>query len=157
MLPSDGASLHQVVIRESAAEALRACLQLILQRDSSNRPQWYAKTYEEVQRGAAQSPTFVAAPSQRRCSRAVVTRDLLHLAGFKLATTESIHGSLLCVRELLSFTGTVRAAPSPASRVPGGYGWWLVADDADGCAFCRAPHRRRTSLCKVGTTRRATR
>ena len=39
------------MIRESAAEAVRACLQLIYQRDSPQRPQWYAKTFEEVQKG----------------------------------------------------------------------------------------------------------
>ena len=125
MQPPDDASLHQVVIRESAAEALRACLQLILQRDSSNRPQWYAKTYEEVQRGAAQAQEFVAAPSQAlltRCGYSAfnAATHLMHLVGFKMATTESIHGSLLCVRELLSFTGTVRASTSV--RLPGGYG-----------------------------------
>jgi hypothetical protein len=40
-----------VVIREGAADALRACLELISQRESQQRPQWYQNIYDEAQKG----------------------------------------------------------------------------------------------------------
>ena len=52
-----------MVIRESAAEAVRACLQLVYQRDSPQRAQWYGKTYEEVQKGQ---------PRARACARSTL-------------------------------------------------------------------------------------
>ena len=38
----------KVVIREGAADALRACLELISQRESQQRPQWYQNIYDEA-------------------------------------------------------------------------------------------------------------
>lgn len=65
----------KVGIREGAAEAVRACLQIIYQRETTVRTQWYQKLYDEAQKG------------------------------YKIGTAESIHGSLLTTRELLQNTG----------------------------------------------------
>ena len=62
----------KVNIREGAAEALRACLDILAQRESSQKP--WLQVFEEAQRG------------------------------LKMNTTETIHGSLLTIRELLYFT-----------------------------------------------------
>jgi len=61
----------KVLIRESAAEAISACFEIISPRESSMRQQWFSKVYEEI------------------------------LKGFALNTNESIHGSLLTMKELL--------------------------------------------------------
>ncbi|MFZ4703916.1 MAG: hypothetical protein ACOYMG_28055, partial [Candidatus Methylumidiphilus sp.] len=58
-----------------AVDALRACLTLILERQSSMRVQWYYKIYDEAIKGLRQS------------------------------SPENIHGSLLTIGELLRSTG----------------------------------------------------
>jgi FKBP12-rapamycin complex-associated protein len=58
-------------IRESAADALGGCLEIIYHRESPYQKQWYRKIYDEAQKG------------------------------FKSATNESIHGSLLILSQLL--------------------------------------------------------
>ena len=81
----------KVVIREGAADALRACLELISQRESQQRAPWYQNIYDEYQKGLKQN------------------------------TPESIHGSLLAIKELLTHTGTVRWGhfpPPPHKRTP---------------------------------------
>ncbi|KAI5794446.1 armadillo-type protein [Peziza echinospora] len=65
----------KVVIRESAADALSACLEIIALRDSSLRTQWYTKILDEAQ------------------------------IGLRLGTTDAIHGSLMTYRELLLKAG----------------------------------------------------
>eukprot|EP00026_Physarum_polycephalum_P000091 Phypoly_transcript_00091.p1 GENE.Phypoly_transcript_00091~~Phypoly_transcript_00091.p1 ORF type:complete len:2307 (+),score=451.47 Phypoly_transcript_00091:133-7053(+) len=62
-------------IRECAAEALRACLELIAERESRMRLQWYQKIYEEAFRG------------------------------FKSSSPDALHGSLITLGELLRNTG----------------------------------------------------
>lgn len=61
----------KVLIRETAAEAVSACFEIIAARDSGLRQQWFSRMYEEA------------------------------LQGFKLNTVEAIHGSLLTIKELL--------------------------------------------------------
>ena len=61
----------KVIIRVDTAEALNACLDLMRDRDNSARQACYTKILEEAQ------------------------------AGFRIGTTETIHGSLLALRELL--------------------------------------------------------
>ncbi|PSN67313.1 ARM repeat-containing protein [Corynespora cassiicola Philippines] len=61
----------KVLIRESAAEAISACFEIISPRDSSMRQLWFGKVYEEI------------------------------LKGFMVNTNEAIHGSLLTMKELL--------------------------------------------------------
>ncbi|KAI9804847.1 MAG: hypothetical protein M1825_001216 [Sarcosagium campestre] len=61
----------KVLIRESAAEAASACFEIIAARDAQLRQQWFSRIYDEA------------------------------LQGLKLGTGESIHGSLLTIRELL--------------------------------------------------------
>lgn len=68
---------QKVTIREASAEALNACLILILQRDSSLRTHWYKKLLDESYKG------------------------------FKIGTVESIHGSLLTFGEMFRNTGQV--------------------------------------------------
>lgn len=65
----------KVLIRDAAAEALCACLEILYQRDSQLRVQWYKKILEEAQHG------------------------------LKIGTIDSIHGSLLTYRELLLRAG----------------------------------------------------
>ncbi|KAF8468992.1 armadillo-type protein [Kalaharituber pfeilii] len=65
----------KVVIRESAADALSACLEIISLRESALRQQWYNKILEETQQG------------------------------FRVGTTDAIHGSLMTYRELLLKAG----------------------------------------------------
>lgn len=62
---------QQVMIRESAAETVSACFEIIAARDSQMRQQWFSRVYEEA------------------------------LRGFQLNTVNAIHGSLLTIRELL--------------------------------------------------------
>jgi FKBP12-rapamycin complex-associated protein len=62
-------------VRSGAVDALRACLTLILERQSSMRVQWYYKIYDEAIKGLRQS------------------------------SPENIHGSLLTIGELLRSTG----------------------------------------------------
>ncbi|KAI8813143.1 armadillo-type protein [Cladochytrium replicatum] len=62
----------KVVIRDGAAEALNACLDLINQRESNQRNQWYRKIDEEAQKG------------------------------FKSANVDVVHGSLLALKELMT-------------------------------------------------------
>ncbi|EAL66546.1 protein kinase, Atypical group [Dictyostelium discoideum AX4] len=66
----------KVAIREGAVEALRACLELISERESRLRLQWYQKIYDEAQKSFKQN-----------------------------GSPESIHGSLITVSELLRNTG----------------------------------------------------
>lgn len=77
ILDSIGVALRdpKVLIRESAADALSACLEIISLRDSDLRQQWYSKILEEAEQG------------------------------FKHGTTDAIHGSLMTFRELLLKAG----------------------------------------------------
>lgn len=59
------------MIRDAAADTLSAVLILIADRDTPQKSSWYTKMLTEVQ------------------------------IGLGLATTESIHGSLLIIRELV--------------------------------------------------------
>ncbi|KAK3060939.1 hypothetical protein LTS18_007365, partial [Coniosporium uncinatum] len=61
----------KVLIRESAAEAVSACFEIIGGRDTSAKRVWFGNVYKEVQ------------------------------AGFQTNTVEAIHGSLLTLKELL--------------------------------------------------------
>ncbi|TID24911.1 60S ribosomal protein [Venturia nashicola] len=62
---------QKVMIRESAAEAVSACFEIMAARDSEMRQKWFTRVYEEVQRG------------------------------FQQNTVDAIHGSLLTIKELL--------------------------------------------------------
>ncbi|KAF2071336.1 hypothetical protein CYY_007349 [Polysphondylium violaceum] len=66
----------KLAIREGAVEALRACLELISERESRLRLQWYQKIYDEAQKAFKQN-----------------------------GTPEAIHGSLITLGELLRNTG----------------------------------------------------
>ena len=61
----------KVLIRESAAEAVGACFDIIAARDAPMRLEWFSRVYEEA------------------------------LRGFQMASLEAIHGSLLTLQELL--------------------------------------------------------
>ncbi|KAI9850778.1 MAG: phosphatidylinositol kinase- protein kinase tor1 [Thelocarpon superellum] len=61
----------KVLIRESAAEAVSACFEIIAARDAQLRQQWFARIYDEA------------------------------LQGLKMNTVETIHASLLTLKELL--------------------------------------------------------
>jgi FKBP12-rapamycin complex-associated protein len=61
----------KVLIRESAAEAISACFEIISPRDSQMRQLWFGRVYDEI------------------------------LKGFTINTNEAIHGSLLTMKELL--------------------------------------------------------
>lgn len=63
------------IVREAAAEALRACLALLILRETGQRTHWYARILDEAENG------------------------------IKMSQTEAIHGSLLTYRELLLGTG----------------------------------------------------
>ncbi|KAF9162608.1 phosphatidylinositol kinase- protein kinase tor1 [Actinomortierella ambigua] len=63
------------LVREAAADALSAVLIIIANRESQQKTGWYARIHEEAQRG------------------------------LRIASTESIHGSLLVFRELLLHAG----------------------------------------------------
>ncbi|KAK9433284.1 armadillo-type protein, partial [Lipomyces doorenjongii] len=65
----------KVTVRNDAADALRACLKIIYQRDNQLRQQWYSKIYEEAQKG------------------------------FRIGSADAIHGSLLVYRELFEQAG----------------------------------------------------
>ena len=65
----------KVTIRESAAECLSSCLEIISQRETALRIQWYNKILEEAQ------------------------------YGLKVSNVDWIHGSLLAYRELLLRSG----------------------------------------------------
>ncbi|KAJ3215347.1 phosphatidylinositol kinase- protein kinase tor1 [Dinochytrium kinnereticum] len=67
----------KVGIREAGAEALSACLLLIQSRESQDKKNWYKKLFDEAERGLMRS-----------------------------TSAESIHGSLLAIRELLSNSGS---------------------------------------------------
>ena len=62
-------------IRESAAEALQACLALVRQRETNRKVGWYSRALDEVQRGLVKG------------------------------TSDAMHGSLLIMNELLRNTG----------------------------------------------------
>ncbi|GAM16986.1 hypothetical protein SAMD00019534_001610 [Acytostelium subglobosum LB1] len=66
----------KLAIREGAVEALRACLELISERESRLRQQWYQKIYDESQKAFKQN-----------------------------GSPEAIHGSLITLGELLRNTG----------------------------------------------------
>lgn len=61
----------KVMIRESAAEAVSACFEIMSNRDAEMRSKWFGRVYDEV------------------------------LKGFTIGTVESIHGSLLTIKALL--------------------------------------------------------
>ncbi|MCJ1306656.1 phosphatidylinositol kinase- protein kinase tor1 [Agyrium rufum] len=61
----------QVLIRETAAEAIGACFEILSARDALLRSQWFAKMYDEA------------------------------TSGLKSSNIDHLHGSLLCIRELL--------------------------------------------------------
>jgi len=65
----------RILIRQTAAEAISACFQIIRERDQSMRQQWQTKIYDEAVQGIRQT------------------------------TVESVHGSLLVIRELLQQGG----------------------------------------------------
>jgi serine/threonine-protein kinase mTOR len=65
----------KLLIRETAAEAIRACFQIIRERDQTMRLMWQSKIYEEA------------------------------VQGVRMGTIESIHGSLLVIKELLQQGG----------------------------------------------------
>ncbi|KAI9143717.1 armadillo-type protein [Paraphysoderma sedebokerense] len=65
----------KIIIREAAVDALSVCLELLLQRESSVRVQWYNKIYEEAGKG------------------------------LRVGTSDWVHGSLLVLKELLVHTG----------------------------------------------------
>eukprot|EP00898_Chlorokybus_atmophyticus_P008681 jgi/Chlat1/8814/Chrsp90S08148 len=67
---------EKLLVREAAVSALRACLCIIEKRETRHRVQWYYRMFEQTQDG--------------------LTRNL---------STESIHGSLLTIGELLRYTG----------------------------------------------------
>ena len=66
---------QKVLIRETAAEALGCCFDIILARDASLRQQWFARVYEDA------------------------------LQGFKSPSQDIVHGSLLTMKELLARSG----------------------------------------------------
>jgi len=66
---------QKILIRETAAEAISACFQIIRERDQTMRQTWQAKIYEEAVQGVRQG------------------------------TVEYIHGSLLVISELLQQGG----------------------------------------------------
>lgn len=68
----------QVAIREAAADALAGCLLIAAQRDPQSRNEVISMVFEQAQRG------------------------------FKLGTSEAIHGSLLGYKELFLEGQTVR-------------------------------------------------
>lgn len=65
----------KLLIRETAAEAISACFLIIRERDQSMRITWQSKIYDEA------------------------------VQGVRMGTIESIHGSLLAIRELLQQGG----------------------------------------------------
>lgn len=65
----------KVLIREGAANALNAALSLVEVRENRQRKQWYHKVMEEIAKG------------------------------FKMGTADTIHGSLLALRELIGYKG----------------------------------------------------
>ncbi|TVY35909.1 Serine/threonine-protein kinase [Lachnellula subtilissima] len=66
---------QRLLIRQTAAEAISACFQIIRERDQNMRQQWQSKIYEEAVQGVRQ------------------------------ASVEYIHGSLLVIKELLQQGG----------------------------------------------------
>ena len=65
----------KVLIRETAAEAVGACFEIISARDAQVRQLWFSRMYEEA------------------------------LQGFKASSVEYLHGSLLTIQELLQKGG----------------------------------------------------
>jgi len=72
-------------VREGAAEAMGACLQIIAQREKQMGGQAYEAIYEEAERG------------------------------LKMNTVEAIHGSLMAVQELLQHSKTVSGSDGQAA------------------------------------------
>jgi FKBP12-rapamycin complex-associated protein len=68
------------IIRENAADCLSQCLEIVQQRETPLRRTWYARIWEEVNRG------------------------------LRNGSADAIHGSLLVMRELLLHAGMVRKA-----------------------------------------------
>lgn len=66
------------VIREYAADCLSQCLEIVQQRETPMRKTWYARIWEEVNRG------------------------------LRMNSPEATHGSLLAMRELLLHAGMVK-------------------------------------------------
>lgn len=71
----------KVLIRETAAEAIGACFEITLTRDTSLRDHWHSNMYEEA------------------------------LQGFKSNNVDLIHGSLLLIKELLQKGGMFMRDP----------------------------------------------
>jgi serine/threonine-protein kinase mTOR len=65
----------RLLIRETAAEAISGCFQIIRERDQNMRVTWQSKIYDEA------------------------------VQGIRMGTVESIHGSLLVIKELLQQGG----------------------------------------------------
>lgn len=69
----------KVAIREAASAALAGCLTIAYQRDGVLRSDWYNMVFDQAQRG------------------------------FKINSSDSIHGSLLAYQELFTSAGMVGA------------------------------------------------
>lgn len=67
----------KITIREGAAETLHTCLLLVGQRDSTFKRHWFKKIYEEAK------------------------------TGFKINSIDSVHGSLLTLKQIMELTGKV--------------------------------------------------
>lgn len=96
----------RVEIREAATEALSACLQLIAQRQTRHRVQWYCKVYDQVFDGLTLSgrTTSSSTSSSALTSSAPSSSPSLPPSPL-LSSWESAHGSLLVIGELLQNTG----------------------------------------------------
>ncbi|KAI9893709.1 MAG: phosphatidylinositol kinase- protein kinase tor1 [Vezdaea aestivalis] len=66
---------QKVMIRESAAQAVRECFSIIAARDPQLRQQWFARIYDEI------------------------------IRSFTMNTVEAVHGALLTIKELLEKGG----------------------------------------------------
>lgn len=100
-------------IRQAATHALSACLQLITQRQTRHRVQWYCKVYDHAFEGlrpatarlatssgaAGTSNSLLSAPSPS------APTPVLSATAPATLSWECVHGSLLVVGELLQHTG----------------------------------------------------
>jgi FKBP12-rapamycin complex-associated protein len=71
----------KVMIRESAANTISQCFEILMARDPQARQKWLTRTYEEIDKG------------------------------FQHNTVEAIHGSLLALKELLQKGGMFMHGP----------------------------------------------
>ncbi|CDK26792.1 unnamed protein product [Kuraishia capsulata CBS 1993] len=79
----------KLAIREDAGVCLRYCLRLAYERDNQMRAHWFTKLYSEASQGVKSIGTNSSTVA---------------------ATTETVHGSLICFHELI-FLGTEVLAP----------------------------------------------